>query len=221
MASNMMTVVPALLLSALSVSCLVASDWHQFRAGRLIFKPLAAFSFIWLALLLGAPQTSYGQWLLLGLLLCALGDILLMFEAEGAFLAGLLAFLCGHLLYALAFIQLPVDSIGLAVAVAPALALVALTLRWLKPHLNWPMTAAVPLYILVIATMLVFAAGTWGQPGFAAIISGAWGFALSDLAVARRQFVNADRINGLWGTPLYFGSQMLLAASVGWHTITA
>ena len=66
MNSDLMILAPALLLSILSVSCLVASDWHQFRAGRLIFKPLAALCFIWLALLLGAPQTSYGQWLLLG-----------------------------------------------------------------------------------------------------------------------------------------------------------
>lgn len=217
MNSDLMILAPALLLSILSVSCLVASDWHQFRAGRLIFKPLAALCFIWLALLLGAPQTSYGQWLLLGLLLCALGDILLMFESEGAFLAGLIAFLCGHLLYAAAFVQLPIDTAALAIAVAPALVLVGLTLRWLKPHLHPPMTMAVPVYILVIASMLVFAAGTWGQPGALIIIIGAWGFAFSDLAVARRQFVSADRINGLWGTPLYFGSQMMLAASLAWQ----
>ena len=77
--------------------------------------------------------------------------------------------------------------------------------------------ALVPVYILVIASMLVFAAGTWGQPGALMIILGAWGFAFSDLAVARRQFVSADRINGLWGTPLYFGSQMMLAASLAWQ----
>ena len=217
MASNLMILTPALLLSLFSVSCLVASDWHQFRAGRLIFKPLAALCFIWLALLLGALQTGYGQWLLLGLLLCALGDILLMFESESAFLGGLIAFLCGHLLYAGAFTQLPINTAGVGLATIPALALVVLTLRWLKPHLRWPMTAAVPIYMLVIATMLVFAAGTWGQPGALVIIAGAWGFAFSDLAVARRQFVCSDRINGLWGTPLYFGSQMLLAASLAWQ----
>jgi hypothetical protein len=44
--------------------------------------------------------------------------------------------------------------------------------------------------------------------------SGAWGFAVSDLAVARQQFVQTSQLNGLWGTPLYFLSQMLLAASL-------
>ena len=37
---------------------------------------------------------------------------------------------------------------------------------------------------------------------------------LSDLAVARQQFVQPSRWNGLWGTPLYFLSQMVLAASI-------
>lgn len=213
-----MEVAPACLLWTLSVSGLVASDWHHFRAGRFIFKPLAALSFIWLALLLGATQSSYGQWLLAGLLLCALGDLLLMFEAESTFLGGLIAFLCGHLLYTAAFIQLPVSASGLALAAVPGLILMVLTLRWLKPYLHWPMTAAVPVYILVIIAMLVFAGGTWGQPGALLILSGAWGFAFSDLAVARRQFVSPARINGLWGTPLYFGAQMLLAASVAWQS---
>ena len=49
------------------------------------------------------------------------------------------------------------------------------------------------------------------------ILAGAWGFAISDLAVARRQFVKRSIVNGLWGTPLYFGSQLLLAASLAFH----
>ena len=217
MDTSLLSTAPPLFLWLLSVSCLVASDWHQFRPGRFLFKPLAALAFIWLALLLGALQSNYGLWLLGGLLLCALGDILLMFESQGSFLAGLLAFLCGHLLYAVAFVQLPMDVGAIAISALPALVLVTLTLRWLKPYLQWPMNAAVPIYILVIAGMLVFAGGTWGQAGSLAILLGAWGFACSDLAVARRQFVNPERLNGLWGTPLYFTSQMLLAGSLAWQ----
>ncbi|MEP5566877.1 MAG: lysoplasmalogenase [Halioglobus sp.] len=212
--TSIATLAPALLLSLVSVSALVASDFHHFQGGRFVFKPLAAAAFIWLALLLGATETHYGQWLLLGLLLCAAGDILLMFEAEAAFLAGLVAFLCGHLLYAVAFAQLPLQTTSIVISCLPALLLVALVTRWLKPHLKGPMRAAVPAYIIVIAAMLVFAGGTWGQTGSLLILCGAWGFAFSDLAVARRQFISADRVNGLWGTPLYFGSQMLLATSV-------
>ena len=215
--TSIATLAPVLLLSLLSVSGLVASDFQDFKGGRFALKPLAAAAFIWLAVLLGAPQSNYGQWLLFGLVLCAAGDVLLMFEAEAAFLAGLVAFLCGHLFYAVAFTQLPLNTMAIAIACLPALTLIVLVLFWLRPHLQGLMRAAVPAYIIVIAAMLVFAGGTWGHAGSMLILCGAWGFAFSDLAVARRQFVSADRINGLWGTPLYFGSQMLLAASVAWQ----
>lgn len=211
----MATLAPALLLSLVAVSALVASDFHDIKAGRFICKPLAAAAFLWLALLSGATGSNYGNYLLAGLLLCAAGDVLLMFDAEKAFLAGLVAFLCGHLLYAVAFVQLPINLTGITVSTLPALLLISITLMWLKPHLHDAMRLAVPCYMLVIAAMLVFAGGTWGQTGSTVVIVGAWGFAMSDLAVARRQFICADRINGVWGTPLYFGSQMLLAASAG------
>ena len=77
------------------------------------------------------------------------------------------------------------------------------------------MKIPVAAYILVISAMLMCAGLTLGQAVAPLVLLGAWGFALSDLAVARRQFVAPEsKINGLWGTPLYFASQMLLAASV-------
>ena len=82
-----------IILSLLSVVGLVLCDYRGFLGGRFICKPLAAMAFIWLALIAGALESSYGQVLLLGLILAATGDILLMFESEAAFLAGLVAFL--------------------------------------------------------------------------------------------------------------------------------
>ena len=70
------------LLSAASVGGLVLADQVQFRPGRYLCKPLAALAFLWLALALGAMDSSYGRWLLAGLLLCMLGDLLLMPEDE-------------------------------------------------------------------------------------------------------------------------------------------
>jgi len=46
------------------------------------------------------------------------------------------------------------------------------------------------------------------------ILPGAVAFYASDLAVARHRFVTETFSNKLWGTPLYFGAQLLLAASV-------
>ena len=211
------TLLPPALLSCVATVALVLCDYRGFRAGRYLFKPLAALAFIWLALSLDATSTSYGTWLLAALVLCLLGDLFLMWESEPSFLAGLTAFLCGHLLFAVAFFQLPGNPLGLAISALPVLVLLATVWRWLTPHVNREMKVPVTLYILVISAMLLCAGLTLGQPAAYLIIGGAWGFACSDLAVARKQFIQpASRFNGVWGTPLYFLSQMVLAGSLAW-----
>jgi uncharacterized membrane protein YhhN len=223
-----------LLLSILGVACLVITDFrHQRRGGggidgtaaatrphaRYLCKPPTALEFVWLAIEVGATGTVYGRWLLAGLTLCLCGDVLLMFERPRCFLAGLVAFLCGHLLYCMAFLQLPLNPLGPLLAALPAAILFIGSLHWLWPHLPVAMRTPVVAYIGVISAMLLCASASWGSPGGLLIVAGATGFALSDLAVARRRFVAAGAVNGLWGTPLYFGSQMLLAGSAavaGW-----
>jgi uncharacterized membrane protein YhhN len=203
-----------LILSAASVGGLVLADQLQFRPGRYLCKPLAALAFVWLALTLGAADSSYGSWLLAGLLLCMLGDLLLMPQDERCFLAGLVAFLCGHLLYGVAFLQLGASPLGPAISALPCLLLLILTYRWILPRVEPPMKLPVACYMWVITGMLLCASLTLQHPASLLIITGAWGFALSDLAVARQQFIKPSSLNGLWGTPLYFFSQMLLAASI-------
>jgi uncharacterized membrane protein YhhN len=211
----LVAVLPPVSLSLLAVSALVLSDFRDYRVGRYLFKPLAAAAFVWLAWSLGATDTAYGQWLLAALLLCMLGDLLLMPDSEQFFLGGLGAFLCGHLLFGVAFLQLPANLVGLAVSAVPVVILLLVVRGWLMPHVNREMKIPVLLYMLVISAMLLCAGLTAGQPGAPWIIVGAWGFACSDLAVARRQFIRPDsRWNGVWGTPLYFLSQMLLACTV-------
>ena len=201
-------------LSIIAVAALVTCDLLEYRPGRYLFKPLAALAFVWLALTLGAPDSTYGSWLLAGLLCCMLGDLLLMPDSERCFLGGLGAFLCGHLLYAVAFWQLPHGLTGVMASAIPALVLLVFVWRWLLPHVPAQMKTPVTLYTVVITGMLLCAGLTVSHPAAPLIIAGAWGFAVSDLAVARRQFLQPSRWNGLWGTPLYFFSQMLLAASV-------
>lgn len=201
-------------LSAVAVIALVACDQNEFRAGRYLFKPLAAAAFVWLAWAMGATASPYGRWLLAGLIACMAGDLLLMPEGEKTFLAGLVAFLCGHLLFAIAFLQLSLNFSGLAATAIPAIILLLFANKWLLPCVAKDMKLPVRTYMLVITAMLLCAGMTVGQPVSTLIILGAWGFAISDLAVARQQFVRPSRWNGLWGTPLYFLSQMILAVSI-------
>ncbi|MFK7974964.1 MAG: lysoplasmalogenase [Halioglobus sp.] len=201
-------------MSVIAVTLLVVSDLRGSRLGRYICKPIAAAAFIWLAWALGAANTQYGQWMLAALILCMLGDLFLMPDSQKSFLAGLTAFLCGHLLFAVAFYKLHMN-VGAALASAvPAVLLLALVGRWLHPHIPAAMKAPVALYIVVITAMLVCAGFTIGHPAAPFVVVGAWAFAASDLAVARRQFIDPSRVNALWGTPLYFGAQMVLATSI-------
>lgn len=208
-------IMPPVALSVAAVLALVVSDYRNFRPGRYLFKPVAAAAFVWLALSLGATRTEYGNWLLIALMLCMAGDLFLMPDNERSFLAGLTAFLCGHLVFALAFLQLPGNVNTMLVSAVPAIILLLLVWRWLAPHVDKDMKIPVIAYILVISAMLVCAGFTAGHPAALYIIAGAWGFAASDLAVARRQFVAPEsKSSPLWGTPLYFASQMVLACSV-------
>jgi uncharacterized membrane protein YhhN len=197
--------------SLFNISGLLWAEISGNYAWRWLFKPLAAACFIALALQSGALDSDYGRWLLAGLVLCWFGDVFLIPDSDRFFLAGLGSFLTGHLLYAVSFLHLATNHWALLISVLPAGLLVTLSLRWLWPHVGGDMRLPVTAYILVISAMLLTAGSSWGTVVAPWIIVGAWGFAVSDLAVARNQFVAPGYRNRLWGLPLYFGSQMLLA----------
>lgn len=180
-----------------------------------IFKPLAAACFVAVGALAGALETAWGTVLFAGLLLAALGDVLLIPKDKRAFLAGLFAFLLGHVAYAIAFGMRGLD-LHWTLGTALALALVAApVLRWLWPHVSRKMRGPVVAYVIVITAMVALAAGTHAALGDARILLGALGFYLSDLAVARERFVKSSFMNRAWGQPLYFGAQLLLAWTPG------
>lgn len=197
---------------------LVAAEWRASRAGVWLCKPLAALGFLWAAVEFGALETPYGAWILGGLLLSAAGDVLLIPRgAKMFFAAGLGAFLLGHVAYTGAFALRGLEVRAMAAAAAPVAAASMLALRYLWPHVqrNAPqLQYPVLVYVAVISTMVVCAAGTVGQAGNPVVLAGAVAFYASDLAVARQRFVAATLANKLWGTPLYFGAQLLIASTV-------
>jgi uncharacterized membrane protein YhhN len=197
--------------SVVSVCGLLWAETSGHHSWSWLFKPIAAACFIALGLQAGALDSSYGQILLAGLVACWFGDVFLIPNKDLSFLIGLGSFLVGHLLYAAAFTQLSGATTPMLVSMPPATLLALLSLRWMWGHLPADMKIPVICYVTVISTMLVCAANAWDSELRWWILGGAWGFALSDIAVARQQFVRPGAINRLWGTPLYFGSQMVLA----------
>jgi uncharacterized membrane protein YhhN len=176
------------------------------------FKMLASTGFIAIALSVGAVDSSFGRLVLVALALSWVGDLLLTYTARSAFLAGLVAFLLGHVAYVIAFGSLGV-SIPVIVGVAVAVAILDVFVwRWLAPHVG-DMAGPVAAYVAVISVMVLMAFGAFGSGATWMIPLGATLFFVSDMLVARNQFVSPDIVNRVWGLPLYFGAQILLALS--------
>lgn len=201
---------------AIAVAVLVAAEWREAAVLRGVAKIAASSAFVWAAITWGALETPYGRTLLAGLVLCWCGDALLLSSGRSrGFLAGIAAFLLGHVAYAIACLELGVEPVWLLLCALPAAGVAVGARRWLAPHVPADFQLPVLAYVGVIAAMLAFtgAAALSGGPPLLAV--GAIGFAASDLSVARERFVAQAFWNGAWGLPAYFASQLLIASTVG------
>jgi uncharacterized membrane protein YhhN len=207
--------IPVVVCAAAVGALLVAEARHS-RSAVWLTKPVAAGAFVWAAVAWGAWDSGYGRWLLLGLVLSFLGDVLLIPRSRRSwFRAGLLAFLLAHVAYAVAFLRLPIGMTGLVLGNLCAAGLAWLVLSWLVPRLSAGFRRLVMAYVVVICVMLVAAFATADGSGIWTIALGASLFAISDLSVARDRFVARAFVNRLWGLPLYFAAQLILASTVG------
>ena len=199
---------------AVAVAGLLVAEQRGSRAGLWLTKPVASLAFLWVALAAGALESTYGRWVLLGLALCLAGDLLLIpQERKAAFRGGVFAFLAGHVAFSVAFLGLPIDPLGLAVAaVVLALALAAV-LRWLSPSVTADMVLPVRAYMLVIGIMSALACGVTAAGGPWQVAVGALAFTASDVSVARDRFVRHEFLNRAWGLPLYYAAQLLIATT--------
>jgi uncharacterized membrane protein YhhN len=202
------------LLCAVAVAGLLWAERRGWRAGLWLTKPVASLAFIWAGVAAGALESAYGQLVLVGLVLCLLGDVLLIpLERPAVFRAGVFAFLAGHVAYSAAFLTRPLDPFGLAAGAVLLAVVVGGALRWLAPSLPVDMVWPVRLYMAVIGLMSVLACGVSAAGGPWAVAVGALAFTASDIAVARDRFVRHEYLNRAWGLPLYYAAQLLIAAT--------
>jgi uncharacterized membrane protein YhhN len=206
----------AAVATAVAVGLLLLAEYRRSRAGVWVAKPAASVGFIAVACLGSAWGTTFGNAVLVALALCAFGDVVLIPTSNTAwFLLGIGSFALGHLAYAVGFIAAGTALVASAVAFVLMGGVVAFTLRWLHPHLPLDMRVPVRVYMLVIAVMVAAAVGTTVATGDWRIAAGAIAFAVSDLSVARERFVRPSFANLLWGLPLYYAAQVLLAFTSG------
>ena len=179
-----------------------------------LFKMAASTGFIAVALSVGGLSNAYGRIVLVALVFSWVGDLLLTFTSRPAFLGGIVTFLLGQVAYSVAFGVLGVDA-AIATAAAIAMTIIGFFIwRWLGPHVG-DMIGPVVAYVVAITVMVVMAFAAFGAGATVFIPIGAALFYASDIAVARNQFVAPGVVNRMWGLPLYYLAQVVLASTAG------
>lgn len=201
------------------LACLVWAESTGNNWLSLGFKAPLSILFLITALLQPRVMPMYFKFVLVGLILGLVGDVCLALPGLTAFRVGLVAFLAGHILYILAFAILTrradwINPVNILIIAASGY-----IYWWLLPHLG-KMLVPVTFYIVVISVMV---AGAWAafrnsevrRMGAWFILVGAVLFYVSDIFVAHQRFVMEHFYNRLFGLPLYYTAQFLLAFSVG------
>ena len=191
------------------------NNWKKILPVKTVFSCL----FILTAVVQAHPLPGYYQVMLLGFVFCLGGDVFLALPQKKMFLLGLISFLTGHVFYVIAFLKVAGLNSFAVVGTVLTIGVSIGVYKWLKPHLG-TMKIPVIFYIIVISCMLCGAWAILGEPkltgqGRLLVFLGALSFYVSDLFVARNQFLKDAFLNRLAGLPLYYAGQFMLALSVG------
>ena len=217
-----MTIPLVLVLAVVLLVGLVKAEGTADPKKILIFKTPLSLLFVLAWSLQPAQSAVFSSLVLCALLFCLVGDVLLALGSSKAFLAGLVSFLLGHVMYVAAFFKAAQVGSAMAVGMMVLVAISVFVWRWLQPHLG-DMETPVLAYIVIISTMVcgavgVAANGTIPKTAQLGILAGAVLFYCSDLFVARQRFVTDSDANRQVGLPLYYAGQFLLAFSSAWVT---
>lgn len=206
----------AVLATAGLVCLLLIAEYLNSPLLRLASKPLASLAFLAAALFAMDRQhhSGFGRFVVAGLALSWVGDVCLISASELLFKLGLGAFLCGHVMYSVAFVTRGVHVAACWYALLFAVPCFAAIGVWLVPRVPRDLLVPVCAYMAVIMMMTVLAAGTMGHSGAHEHLLGAVLFAVSDVFVARDKFVAAGVANRFVGLPLYYAAQLVLAHAI-------
>ena len=123
--------------AAVLLGGLLYFEKRESMRGRVLTKPVLSALFVAVALTGPRAETSYFGLVLAGLSFCMAGDVFLIFPASPKlFLAGLVSFLTGHILYAAAFFLTSRPGMLTRIAGACGLAASGAVFAWLRPTLG-------------------------------------------------------------------------------------
>ncbi|MBM3128808.1 MAG: lysoplasmalogenase [Chloroflexi bacterium] len=202
---------------------LLRAEFRKDKRAIYFLKPLSTLTVIAVALLSflePAQNLTYAVGVIIGLLFCFGGDIALMFQDNRkAFMLGLVLFLLGHIVYAIAFGWLGrfsardiFSTITLLVSGVGFYALIKANLGSLR--------VPVIVYIVVISVMVSRALSTFASPVFTnaqagMIATGAILFYVSDIILAAARFWKPFRYHRA-SLAFYYGGQLLIALAASY-----
>lgn len=195
---------------------------------RLAIKLAASAAFVAVGVIALASATggdpgrdAFARAIVAGLVLGAIGDGCLTMRGQRWRLAGLVAFLLGHIAYiaGIAAVEPPARWLADAgwLALAPVgVAVIALAAAWRGAGaLRIPAVAyGAMLAAMVIAALAAAQGAALPEANRWRLVIGATAFFVSDLAVVREWFIARSFTNKLVGLPIYYGGQLWLAWSI-------
>jgi len=208
-------------LATALLAVLLTYEHKEERRGVLTTKTVLSCLFVLTAVVQPHPNPGYYHRLLPGLVLCLGGDVCLALRREKMFRIGLVLFLFGHVFYILAFLYLTQTTSWTWIGSPVFLAVGGIVYFRLKPYLG-KMKTPVLLYLIVITIMVLGAWTVLGDSrltrfGRIMVFAGALSFYCSDVFVARDRFWKREFFNRLFGLPMYYAGQFLLAFSAAAH----
>ena len=201
----------AALLAIASAPWALDEPWLDFA-----FKPLATLCVIAWAALGRSDDGLVKRWIVIGLVFSLLGDIALLWPVQG-FLAGLVAFLLGHLSY-LAALTRRVKFLASRPAFGGWAIVAASVLASLWAGVPADLRVPVLVYVGALSAMAAQATSVWlahrDRPDAAKwriVAIGAALFVLSDAILATDRFVGGVPLPTLWNLSIYWLGQWFIA----------
>ncbi|MGI8754561.1 MAG: lysoplasmalogenase [Acidimicrobiales bacterium] len=186
--------------------------WSERSDIRFLTKPAVLTALIASAMTLDPADGRIRATMVVGLVLSLVGDVFLLLD-ERWFVAGLGAFLVGHLAYVVGFQFAPTSVaatlVGLAVVVVAVATVGRRIVTTVASGEHRALTGPVVAYLVVISAMVVSAFGTMA----AWAIVGAVLFYVSDATLAWNRFVARRRFGPLGVMVTYHLGQ---AGLIGW-----
>ncbi len=203
----------------------IGMEYLKKPIAAVIFKGLASCMFITLGVIFSrfCSDAGFAKLIVVGLFFGGVGDILLnlrfVFESIGQkiFLAGIAAFLIGHIIY---FAALVTKTSYLPASIIVGAVLTALLLKWMFGRIEAPKAFKIfgVLYIGAIVLMTVTAASillTNAGSGNVMYFIGALAFLISDIVLIFNTFGKNQKFSlRIANLSFYYVGQLLIAMSL-------